>query len=77
MIKRPVTRVNPNLLLFDTAAFRRAGSYRSGFPFLRPRPRGEPWRLRVQGCEGYVQARTVGVSTLGADRVAAYKVEAY
>jgi hypothetical protein len=77
MIKRPVTRVNPNLLLFDTAAFRGAGSYRSGFPFSRPRPRGEPWRLRAQGREGYVQARTVGVSTLGVDRAVAYKAEAY
>jgi hypothetical protein len=32
MIKRPVTGLIRTTRLFDTAAFRRAGSYRRGFP---------------------------------------------
>src|ERR671918_2427183 len=64
-------------LLFDTGAFRCARlSYRPGFPFLRARPRGEPWRLRAERRGDYVQARTVAATTIGADRVAADKVEA-
>jgi hypothetical protein len=65
-------------LLFDTAAFRCAGfRIAPAFPFLRARPRGESWRLRAQGRGGYAQARTVGATTIGADRVAVDKVEAY
>jgi hypothetical protein len=44
---------------------------------LRARPRGEPGRLRAEGRGDYVQARTVGATTIGAERVPAAKVEAY
>ena len=37
----------------------------------------ETERLRARGRGGYAQARTVGATTFGADRVAADKVEAY
>src|SRR5919106_6764082 len=57
-------------LLFDTGAFRCAGfRIAPAFP-LRARPRGEPWRLGVEGHGGYVHARTMAATTIGADRVA-------
>jgi hypothetical protein len=58
-------------LLSDVAAFRYAGfRIAPAFSFLGARARGEPGRLRAQGRGGYVQARTVGVTTTGVDRVA-------
>jgi hypothetical protein len=77
IIKCPVTGVNPNLFCSLTRLRFGASAFVSpGFPFLRARPRGEPGRLRAERRGGYVQARTVGAITIGAERVAAYK-EAY
>jgi hypothetical protein len=65
IIKCPVTRVNPNIFCSLTRVRFGAPAFVSPrLPFLRARPRGEPWKLRAQGCGGYVQARTVGATTI-------------
>jgi hypothetical protein len=63
-------------LLFDTVASRCAG-FRIAPAFLSCEPRGEPLRPRSEKRYGFVQASTGGISTFGADRVVAYKVEAH
>ena len=42
---------------------------------MTSRPRGEPWRARALECEVLFQAQAVGVATLGADEVPAYKAQ--
>jgi hypothetical protein len=42
-----------------------------------PQPRGESWKARAGEREETVQARTVGIIDLGADRVVADKAQAY
>src|ERR671919_2208622 len=70
IIKCPVTGVNPNLFCSLTRVRFGAPAFVSPrLPFLRARPRGESGRLRARGRGGYVQARTVGATTIGADRV--------
>jgi hypothetical protein len=59
-------------LLFDTVASRCWLSYPRLFSL---RAEGEPLRPRSEKRYGFVQARTEGIRTFGADRVVAYKVE--
>jgi hypothetical protein len=42
-----------------------------------PEPRGESWKARAREREETVQARTVGITELGADRVVAEKAQTY
>jgi hypothetical protein len=63
-------------LLFGTVAFQCAGC-RIAPAFLSSEPRGEPWRPRSEKRYGFVQAPTGGISSFGADRAVAYKVEAH
>jgi hypothetical protein len=63
-------------LLFETVSSRCAG-FRIAPAFLSSEPRGEPWRPRSEKRYGFVQAPTGGISSFGADRVVAHKVEAH
>ena len=42
-----------------------------------PQPRGESWKARAREREETVQARTVGITDLGAERVVADKAQTY
>ena len=42
-----------------------------------PQPRGESWKARAREREETVQAGTVGITDLGADRVVADKAQTY
>jgi hypothetical protein len=42
-----------------------------------PQPRGESWKARAREHEETVQARTVGITDLGADWVVADKAQTY
>ena len=42
-----------------------------------PQPRGESWKARAREGEETVQARTVGITDLGAERVVAGKAQTY
>ena len=46
-------------------------------PTVEVRLRGESWRARVPKPKGSVQARAVGITALGADRVAADKAQTH
>jgi hypothetical protein len=78
IIKCPVTGVNPNLFCSLTRV-------RFGAPaFVSPRlsllaseTERRAREAAAQGRGGYVQARIVGATTFGAERVAADKVKAY
>jgi hypothetical protein len=63
-------------LLFDIVRSRCAG-FRITPAFLFPEPTGEPLRPRSEKRYGFVQALMGGIRTFGAERVVAYKIEAY
>jgi hypothetical protein len=87
MIKRPVTGVNPNSLHFDTAAFRCAGfritpAFSVSDSSLNHRATSRDREASPGGC-GHrnvavtFRPRPWEFTIAGADRVAAYEVEAY